>query len=66
MKSYKKRINIWVDEEFELDVAIIKNYLEKQNGKYKGKITNSDAIRLAVHSHAQDFKRFVDLDEIEI
>lgn len=65
MKSYEKRINIWVDEEFEFNVAIIKNYLGKQKGKYHGKISNSDAIRLAVYCYAQEFKKFVDLDEIE-
>lgn len=53
MKNYKKRINIWIDEDFEYDIEFIKKYLECRIAKDCGKVSSSDAIRYAIKEYAE-------------
>jgi hypothetical protein len=48
MKKYNKRINIWIDEDFEKDIEEIKKYMKVVTHKDCGNITNSDVIRYVV------------------
>lgn len=48
MKKYNKRINIWIDEDFEKDIEEIKKYMKVVTHKDCGIITSSDAIRYVV------------------
>lgn len=54
MKNYTKRINLWVDEDFESDVEYLTQYLMKFKFKENyGKITTSDIIRCAIKEYAE-------------
>lgn len=54
MKSYKKRINLWIDEDFESDVEYLAHYLKKFKFKENyGKISTSDVIRCAIKEYAE-------------
>ena len=54
MKNYTKRINLWIDEDFESDVEYLAQYLMKFKFKEDyGKISTSDVIRCAIQEYAE-------------
>lgn len=54
MKNYTKRINLWIDEDFETNVEYLAHYLMRFKFKENcGKISTSDVIRYAIQEYAE-------------
>ena len=53
MKKYSKRINIWIDEDFENEISFLKNCIEFRITEKDGKVSISDVIRYAVKEYAE-------------
>lgn len=54
MKNYTKRINLWIDEDFESNIEYLAHYLTKFKFKKNyGKISTSDVIRCAIQEYAE-------------
>lgn len=52
MKNYTKRLNLWIDEDFESDIEFLKKYLQCRIATDCGKVSSSDAIRYAIKEYA--------------
>lgn len=65
MKKYTKKINIWIDEDFESDIKILKKFIENEMGEKSGKISTSDTIRIVVKEWAKEYREFKDYKNIE-
>ena len=53
MKNYTKRINIWIDEDFENQIKNIKSFIKYSNGENCGYVSTSDAIRFVVKKFSE-------------
>lgn len=53
MKNYTKRINIWIDEDFENQIKNIRSFIKYSNGENCGYVSNSDAIRFVVKKFSE-------------
>ena len=65
MKNYTKRINLWIDEDFESDIKVVKKFIENEMKEKCGKISTSDAIRIVVKEWAKEYKEFKAYKDIE-
>lgn len=65
MKNYTKRINLWIDEDFESDIKVLKKFIENEMDEKHGKISTSDAIRIVVKEWAKEYREFKDYKDIE-
>ena len=54
MKNYTRRINLWIDEDFESNVEYLTHYLTRFKFKGNcGKISTSDVIRHAIQEYTE-------------
>lgn len=62
MKNYTKRINIWIDKDFESNIEYLAHYLMKFKFKENyGKISTSDVIRCAIQEYAETARNVEEL-----
>lgn len=54
MKNYTKRINIWIDEDFESDIKVLKKFIKNEINEKYGKVSTSDVIRFVVKDYAEN------------
>lgn len=65
MKNYTKRINIWIDEDFESDIKVLKKFIENEINEKYGKVSTSDVIRFVVKDYAEEYRKFMNFASIE-
>lgn len=65
MKKYSKRINLWIDEDFESDIKVLKEFIENEIDEKYGKLSTSDVIRFVVKDCAEEYRKFKNFASVE-